>query len=99
MKPTAWLINVGRGALIDDDALVTALERQEIGGACLDVFQQEPLPTDHPYYRLPNVVLTPHVAGLFENRTQAETDLFVAELQRFLRGEPFKGPVDLAQGY
>lgn len=99
MKRTAWLVNVGRGALIDDDALIAALQEQRIGGACLDVFRREPLPAEHPYYGLPNVVLTPHVAGLFPGRTRAEIDLFVDELRRFLRGEPFRGSVNLAQGY
>jgi phosphoglycerate dehydrogenase-like enzyme len=99
MQPDAWLLNFGRGALVDDAALLEALERNAIGGACLDVFSEEPLPADHPYYRLPNVILTPHVSGVFQNRSQADLDRFVSELKRFLEGEPFEGPIDLARGY
>lgn len=99
MRPTAWLINVGRGAVADEGALLAALEGRQIGGACLDVFPTEPLPPDHPYFRLPNVVVTPHVSGLFETRTEAEIQVFVDELKRFLRGEPFRGTLDVARGY
>lgn len=99
MKPSAWLLNLGRGALVDDGALVNAVKQRQIGGACLDVFNQEPLAAEHPYFQLPNVIVTPHVSGLFEDRTQADVDLFVGELTRFLNGEPFLGPVDVARGY
>lgn len=99
LKPGAWLINVGRGALIDEAALIDALEGEAIGGACLDVFAQEPLPSGHAFYRLPNAIITPHISGVFENRTEADLELFLEELRRFLEGEPFRGLVDLARGY
>lgn len=99
MKPNAWLVNVGRGRLIDDDALVAALESGRIGGACLDVFTREPLPADHPYYRLPNVIMTPHIAGAFPELNDIDREFFVDELRRFVAGEPLKATIDRSKGY
>src|SRR6266542_2437382 len=99
MKSTAWLVNVGRGRLVDDDALIAALESGGIGGACLDVFSQEPLPSDHPYYRLPNVIVTPHIAGAFPELNQVDRDYFVAQLRRFVKGEPLQAVIDRSKGY
>jgi len=88
MKPTAWLINIARGRLIDDDALVSALEsepdRRRCPGCC---FSREPLPNDHAYYRLPNVILTPHVAGAFPQMNNYDQEVYLAQLRRFLAGE------------
>lgn len=99
MKPSAWLVNVSRGRLVDDDALMSALAAGRIAGAALDVFSREPLPTDHPYYRLPNVILTPHVAGAFPTLNEADRDIFVEDLRRFIVGEPLKYVVDRVRGY
>jgi phosphoglycerate dehydrogenase-like enzyme len=99
MKPTAWLVNVGRGRLVDDDALIAALESGRIAGACLDVFTREPLPEGHPYYRLPNVIMTPHIAGAFPELNDIDRDYFLDLLRRFLAGEPFPATVDRARGY
>jgi phosphoglycerate dehydrogenase-like enzyme len=99
MKPTAWLVNVGRGRLVDDDALVAALESGRIGGACLDVFTREPLPEDHPYYRLPNVIVTPHIAGAFPELNDVDREYFVDELRRFVAGEPLKATIERSKGY
>jgi phosphoglycerate dehydrogenase-like enzyme len=99
MKSSAYLVNVSRGALIDDTALIAALESETIAGACLDVFAAEPLPSDSPYYRLPNVILTPHVAGAFPNLNVADRDVFVDLLRRFVRGEPLRMVVDRERGY
>ena len=99
MKSTAWLVNVGRGRLVDDDALVAALESGGIGGACLDVFTREPLPSDHPYYRLPNVILTPHIAGAFPELNEVDREYFVAQLRRFVAGQPLQATIDRARGY
>lgn len=99
MKPTAWFVNVGRGGLVDDDALIAALESGRIAGACLDVFTREPLPGDHPYYRLPNVILTPHIAGAFPELNDIDREYFVAQLRRFVNGEPLKATIDRERGY
>ena len=99
MKATAWLINVGRGGLVDDDALIKALESGEIAGACLDLFSEEPLPADHPYYRLPNVIVTPHIAGAFPEINEIDREYFVAQLRRFVKGEPLKAVIDRAKQY
>lgn len=99
MKSTAWLVNVGRGRLVDDEALIDALERRRIAGACLDVFSQEPLPEGHAYYRLPNVIMTPHIAGAFPDLNEVDRDYFVEELRRFMAGEPLRSVVDRARGY
>jgi phosphoglycerate dehydrogenase-like enzyme len=99
MKPTAWLVNVGRGGLVDDDALITALESGRIAGACLDVFTREPLPENHPYYKLPNIILTPHIAGAFPELNDVDREYFVAELERYIKGEPLQATIDRERGY
>ncbi len=86
MKNTAMLVNVGRGGLIDDDALLDALRTQRIQGAALDVFSQQPLPPDHPYFSLSNVVVTPHIAGLTQNSMKAMGVGAVREVIRVLSG-------------
>ena len=100
MKPTSWLINIARGALIDEPALIAALQSKQIAGACLDVFAQEPLPKDSPLWDLPNVFIAPHnspgwTAGLHER----QKSLFLANLRRFAHGEPLESVVDIARGY
>jgi phosphoglycerate dehydrogenase-like enzyme len=99
MKPTAWLVNLGRGRQVDDAALLAALEGRRIGGACLDVFSQEPLPADSPYYRLPNVIVTPHIAGAFPDLNERDREDFVANLRRYVAGQPLTSVVDRARGY
>jgi len=99
MKRSAWLVNIARGRLIDDEALVVALREERIGGACLDAFAREPLTTDHPYWSLANVILTPHAAGAFEELGDVDRDYFVGELRRFVAGRPLRGVVDRARGY
>lgn len=87
MKPTAFLINLGRGEIIDEDALIEALMRGKIGGAALDVFQEEPLPKDHPFWAFENVIITPHIGGMSENYVAQVLSIFEENLRRFLRGE------------
>ena len=99
LKPTAWLINVARGRLIDDDALVSALRDGRIGGAALDVFSYEPLAADHPYWALPNVILTPHMAGAVQGVGELDQASFLAELRRFVARRPFKAVVPRSKGY
>jgi phosphoglycerate dehydrogenase-like enzyme len=99
MKSSAWIINVARGAHIDTDALVAALERHSIGGAGLDVFPEEPLPADHPLWRLSNCILTPHVGN---DQRMAEVYLskrVTDNVRRFGAGAPLLGLVDVDLGY
>lgn len=87
MKPTAWLLNVSRGAVVDEAALVAALQARRIGGAALDVYAVQPLAADHPLRSLPNVVLTPHVAGLSRESATRMSRVAAEEVVRVLRGE------------
>jgi len=97
MRPDAWLVNVGRGALIQEAALVRALHERWIAGAILDVFAEEPLPPEHPFWGMANVVVTPHVAGPSDPPEIAP--IFNDNLRRFLEGKALKGRVDLQRGY
>ena len=99
MKASSYLINVGRGQHVDTAALVRALEEGWIAGAGLDAMDPEPLPADHPLRRMPNVVITPHLAGLTRGTRDRGTTRFIANIDRFLRGEPLEGLVDRANGY
>jgi phosphoglycerate dehydrogenase-like enzyme len=99
MKRDAWLINVARGRLIDDRALLRALRDNRIGGAALDTFRDEPLPQSSPYWELPNVILTPHTAWSSARVLDRSIDLFCDNLVRFSRGEELRNVVDPAAGY
>ncbi len=99
MKPTAWLLNFGRGALIDDAALIAAAGSKRIGGAILDVFRQEPLPTSHPFWTSEGIIVLPHIGGGHPRRDQVVARLFVDNLGRFLDGQPLRETVDRAAGY
>jgi phosphoglycerate dehydrogenase-like enzyme len=97
MKPTAWLINVARGEVVDEGALLAVLRERRIAGAVLDVFTHEPLPARHPFWDLDNVVVTPHIAG---PSTPAEiTPVFNDNLARWLAGRPLRHVVDRRRGY
>lgn len=87
MKPTAYLINTARGAIVDEEALARALKEGRIAGAGLDVFQQEPLPSDSPLLALENVVLTPHIGGASSDVERHQTDIVVDDLNRLFSGE------------
>ncbi|POB10989.1 D-2-hydroxyacid dehydrogenase [Sulfobacillus sp. hq2] len=97
MKPHAIIVNVGRGRVIHQSALIQALYRGDIGGAILDVFEDEPLPLDNPLWGLPNVVVTPHISGPSVDEEVAA--FFLRNLKRFLGGEPLEGVVDRERGY
>jgi len=99
MRPEAYIINVGRGPLIDDTALVEALRDGKIAGAALDVFDQEPLPTDSPLWDLENVLITPHTAGMTTKLWERHYKLFSENLRRFLSGQPLLAMVDKQRGY
>jgi phosphoglycerate dehydrogenase-like enzyme len=94
MKPSAYLINVGRGAIVELDALCEALRAGEIAGAALDVFEVEPLPADHPLWAFPNVILTPHVAGYSPRIAERHLGVLAENLRRFVAGEPLMNVVD-----
>jgi len=99
MKATGVLVNVGRGPVVDEPALVLALERGLLRGAALDVFETEPLPEGHPFWRLPNVLLSPHCADHVPGWVDEAMRVFLRQLERFRRGEPLLDPVDKAAGY
>ena len=94
MKRTAYLINIGRGAIVDLADLTAALQAGEIAGAGLDVFETEPLPPAHPLWRLPNVIVTPHVAGASPRIAERHLGVVVDNVRRFVRGEPLRNVVD-----
>jgi phosphoglycerate dehydrogenase-like enzyme len=99
MKPDACLINVGRGLLTDEVALAAALRAHQIGGAALDVFEQEPLPADSPLWDLKNLLITPHTAGLTEKLWERHCQLLSENLHRYLAHQPLLGVVDKNKGY
>jgi phosphoglycerate dehydrogenase-like enzyme len=99
MKPGAWLINFGRGALIEDADLIAAVQARQIAGAILDVFRQEPLPGDHPFWGVEGITVLPHIGGGHPQRDKVVARLFVDNLGRFLDGKPLKEVVDRAAGY
>ncbi|MGH8430019.1 MAG: NAD(P)-dependent oxidoreductase, partial [Solimonas sp.] len=99
MKPHAWLLNFGRGHLIKDDDLITAVKQKKIAGAVLDVFRQEPLPADHPFWRTDGIIVLPHIGGPHPERDRFVARLFVDNLGRFLDGAPLKEVVNRQAGY
>jgi phosphoglycerate dehydrogenase-like enzyme len=99
MKPTGVLVNVGRGPVVDEAALVLALEARRLRGAALDVFETEPLPTESPLWRLPNVLLSPHCADHVPGWVDEAMRVFLRQLERFRRGEPLEDPIDKGAGY
>jgi phosphoglycerate dehydrogenase-like enzyme len=88
MKSGALLVNVGRGELVDESALVAALEKGALRGAGLDVFEREPLPPESPLWSLPGVIVTPHASGRTPGNLARAEVLFLENLVRFSRGEP-----------
>ena len=99
VKPGALLINIARGKLIDDAAVVDALRSGRLGGAALDVFTREPLEPSSPYWDLPNVIVTPHTSGAMQDYWTPLVALFSDNLRRFERGEPLRNVVDKQAGY
>lgn len=97
LRPTAWLLNIGRGAVVDEAALITALRERRIAGAVLDVFAREPLPADHELWALDNVVITPHIAG--PSTAPEIAPVFNDNLARWLAGRPLRHVVDRVRGY
>jgi phosphoglycerate dehydrogenase-like enzyme len=99
MKPSAYLINIGRGGIIDEDALVRALSENWIAGAGLDVFATEPLPPESKLWELPNLLFSPHVSGDMEDYFVQTTEVFCKNLRRYLEGKKLLNIVDKQKGY
>jgi phosphoglycerate dehydrogenase-like enzyme len=99
MKPTAWLVNVARGALVDEDALVRALDEGQIGGAVLDTFVEEPLPPGNPLWGRDNVIVVPHFTWSSPRAVERIEELFAAQLARWVSGAPLANVVDATAGY
>jgi phosphoglycerate dehydrogenase-like enzyme len=99
MRPGALLVNVARGTIVDEGALVEALRAGVIAGAALDVFDREPIAPDSPLWDLPNVVITPHTSGLRPDYFTCATDLFIENLHRYRAGQSLRNVVDKEAGY
>jgi phosphoglycerate dehydrogenase-like enzyme len=99
MKSTAVLVNVGRGSVIDETALVAVMADGRIAGAALDVFEEEPLPTESPLWSLPNVIVTPHVSGNSDRYAAMATEVFVENLALYLDGRPLLNVLNRSRGY
>ena len=99
MKPSAWLLNFGRGQLVNDEDLVSAVKEKRIAGAVLDVYRQEPLPAEHPFWTTDGIVVLPHIGGPHPQRDKFVSRLFVDNLGRYLDGKPLREVVDRTLGY
>jgi phosphoglycerate dehydrogenase-like enzyme len=99
MKPGAWLINIARGGLVDERALMSAVRDGQIGGAILDTFRDEPLPPTSPFYDLPNIIVTPHTSWSSGRVLDRSVELFCDNLRRYAAGEPLLNVVDPSAGY
>jgi phosphoglycerate dehydrogenase-like enzyme len=99
MKPGAYLIQAGRGGVVDQAALVEALQEKRIAGAALDTFTEEPLPPASPLWKMPNVLITPHIGGISSQYLQRAVDLFAANLRHYVKGEVLLNRFDPELGY
>lgn len=99
MKPTAYIINIGRGGTIDEEALVEAINEGKIAGAGLDVFEKEPLPSNSPLWTTPNVIITAHYAGRTPHYEERARAIFLDNLERYTAGQPLRNVVDKKLGY
>lgn len=99
MKSTAYLVNIGRGGIVDEQALIAALQSGSIGGAGLDVFEKEPLPEDSPLWSMPNVMITAHYSGLTPNYDNRAFEILLDNLSRYQSNQPLRNIVDKQIGY
>jgi D-2-hydroxyacid dehydrogenase (NADP+) len=99
LKPGAFLIDVGRGGIINQNALLTALQERRLGGAALDVFTEEPLPPTSPFWKLPNVIVTPHISGDSPAYRERAVAMFAVNLERYLHSEELLNRFDPEQDY
>jgi phosphoglycerate dehydrogenase-like enzyme len=99
MKPSAFLVNIARGSVVDEQALIAALQAGRIAGAGLDVVEDEPLAAESPLWNMPNVIISPHVSGVTPSYSARFTDLLLENLARFQAGEPLRNLVSIEHGY
>lgn len=99
MKSTAYLVDVSRGGVVDHSALITALDEGKIAGAALDVYPQEPLPEDSPLWKMPNTILSPHIAGASHEYNARAVGLFIENLERYIKGKQLLNVIDMQRGY
>jgi phosphoglycerate dehydrogenase-like enzyme len=99
LKPTAYLIDVSRGGIVDHEALIAALKEKKFAGAALDVYPEEPLPEDSPLWKFPNVILSPHISGATHFYDERAMALFAANLERYLAGQQLYNRIDPDRGY
>lgn len=99
MKPSALFVNVTRGEIMDSDALIAAIHNKQIAGAGIDVGPKEPLPKDHPLWKTPNVVMTPHTAGASQFRIPRNLDLFCRNIAHYRAGKPLEGLINKPRGF
>lgn len=99
MRESAYLLNFGRGGLIDDDALIAAVQQKVIAGAVLDVYRQEPLPAEHQFWGVEGITVLPHIGGLASGRDEIVAGIFADNMRRYLAGEPLFALVDRSRGY
>ena len=99
MKPSSVFINIGRGSTVDEDALLAALKERKIAGAAMDVFTQEPLPEDSPFWQLDNIIISPHVSGNSQHYFDKAADVFAENLRRYIDKLPLLNRITREQGY
>jgi phosphoglycerate dehydrogenase-like enzyme len=99
MKPTALFVNVTRGEIFDPDALMAAIKNGKLAGAGLDTAPEEPLPSDHPLWTTPNVIMTPHTAGASQFRIPRNLDRFCRNIELYLAGKPLEGQINKRRGF
>ena len=99
MKPGAHFVNISRGSLVDENALLNALNSGHLGGAALDVFSEEPLPAESPLWSNPKIIITPHLAGYSPNMMNQVITLFIENLKRYVNQEELYNLINLQKGY
>jgi phosphoglycerate dehydrogenase-like enzyme len=99
MKETAFIVDTSRGGVIDQEALINALDKKKIAGAALDVFPEEPLPPENPLWKMPNVLITPHISGVSPRYDERAVELFAENLRRYINDEPLLNRVIIERGY
>ncbi|WP_225148628.1 MULTISPECIES: D-2-hydroxyacid dehydrogenase [unclassified Bradyrhizobium] len=99
MRSDAFLINIARGSVVVESELISALQAGSLGGAMLDVFEREPPPQDSPLWEMPNVIMTPHIAGILTDYVERAIDIVTENVERYLKGLPLRNVIDLRRGY